>query len=786
MEQQPEGLSSIEVLERIKYGYVNQFTTKTGTSIWEIFSRNFFTPFNLLNFLIFLALVSVQAWFNLFFFGAILIDAFSGMFIEWRARRMIDKLNLMNKEKIRVIRNGDIETIEPENIVLDDLLLLSAGEQVPSDARVLQGVAEVNEAMLTGESDLILKQKGAELLSGSHLVSGQVYAQTIHVGGDNYSNQLMLEAKANKVIFSDILFNMDKIAGFTSKIIVPFGFALFFESYILKELSLKDAVVTSSTALLGMLPKGIALLFVTALLTSVIKLGMKKVLVQDMYSIETLARVDMLCLDKTGTITQGKMSVKGIALLTDNYSEKEIEDLLSIYVAISDDNNATSKAVRKRYYRKKFTDLTGNYIPFSSARKWGAVYVKQFGTLFLGAPDILLDHTPQPVLEAQKRGSRTLILGMSSQIIDKDFIVLPSDIQVLACLEIADPIRTGVQETLNYLRSQKVDLKIISGDNPVTVSYIAKQAGFENYRSYIDCSKMSDEQLVEIAEETAIFGRVSPHQKKLLIETLKSNGHTTAMTGDGVNDILALREADCSIVMAEGDPAVRQIANLVLLKSDFNDIPEIIFEGRRVINNITHVAPIFLIKSIYSFILGLFCIASMIFGKSEYLLVFPFIQVQMTLIGQFVEGFPPFILTFERNIAPVEKYFLKRSLRLALPNALILIFSILLFHLLEVSNFINSKDMLTLSYYMLGTTGLLAVIRACFPLNKIRLGLLIYAVSGFFITSYFLRDSLEIINLNQVTLPIYIVVLIGSILFFIWYNWNQSTNKKLEGNYQQS
>lgn len=778
MNRQLQGLTQMEVKRRIDAGKTNHFKAKTGSSNWEIFRRNVFNSFNMLNFAIFVALIAVQAWSNLFFFGIIVLNAFTGMMTELRARRMIDKLNLMNKDQIRVVRDGQVSAIDPQDIVLDDLMLLSAGEQVPSDAKVVDGMAELNEAMLTGESDLILKKDGKELLSGSYLVSGQVYARVIHVAEDNYANKLMLEAKTHKPIVSRILYNMDKIAKFTGKIVIPFGLALFFEAYMIKQLSLQESVVTSSTALLGMLPKGIALLTITSLLTAVIKLGMKHVLVQEMYSVETLARVDVLCLDKTGTITQGKMTVKGLELLSKRFTKEELEGLLAAYMQHSKDNNSTAQAIRNAYEGLENNYQVGDIIPFSSDRKWGAMVIDGVGTLFLGAPEMLLKENPQAVEQAQARGSRVLILALSQSGIDTETMSLPNDVEALTLLEIADPIREDAADTLEYLRSQDVTLKIISGDNPVTVSHIAHQAGFVDYQSYIDCSKVNDEELEALAEETAIFGRVSPHQKKLLIQTLNANGHTTAMTGDGVNDILALREADCSIVMAEGDPATRQIANLVLMDSEFKDIPEILFEGRRVVNNIAHIAPIFLIKTVYSFLLGLICIASIVFGKAEYILVFPFIQVQMTLAGQFIEGLPPFVLTFERNIRPVEKHFLRRSLQLSIPNALMLVISVLIFHLSQVYLGMSNTDMLTLSYYMMGSTGVLAVIRACIPLNKGRVALIIYSVFGFLISSYYLSDVIEITTLNAITLPIYLVAMAICTPLFFWISYKQGAFQK--------
>ena len=754
-----KGLTHEEVRKKIQRGQTNEFKANTSTSTWQIIKRNVFTLFNALNFVIALALVAVQAWSNLVFFAVICFNALSGIATELRAKRTIDKLNLMSKELVTVIRAGEEETIDPEEIVLGDLIKLSAGDQTPSDAIVQKGVAEANEAMLTGESDLVLKEEGDELLSGSFLASGQVYARVHRVGANNYANKLMVEAKTLKPINSRILYNLAKISSFTGKIIIPFGIALFCEAFLIKLLPMKDSVITSSTALLGMLPKGIALLTVTSLLTAVIKLGMRKVLVQEMYSVETLARVDTLCLDKTGTITQGKMTVKGIHSLSEHFSEETIEVILAAYMQNSEDNNPTAQAIRKAYGELEHAYTAESIIPFSSDRKWGAMTLTNLGTIYLGAPEMLLKENPPAVLEAQAHGSRVLILARSVEAIDMHDLTLPSDVEAIAVIEILDPIREGAAETLDYLRSQDVDLKIISGDNPVTVSYIAKEAGFESYESYIDCSKIEDDELVDLAESTAIFGRVSPHQKKLLIQTLKAAGRTTAMTGDGVNDILALREADCSIVMAEGDPATRQIANLVLLNSDFNDVPEILFEGRRVVNNIGRIAPIFFIKTIYSFILAIICIASALFFDVHYLLIFPFIPIQITLIDQFVEGFPPFVLTFERNIKPVEKHFLKRSLHLALPNALMVVFSVLFVRLWGAHHGLSSLDMSTLSYYLLGSIGFLSVIRACLPLNIWRGLLIIFSVCGFYLSAFYLKGLIEIGTLTAVTFPVYLALM---------------------------
>ncbi|WP_398575105.1 cation-translocating P-type ATPase [Streptococcus mitis] len=762
------GLSQSEVKDRQKQGLVNDFKASASTSTWQIVKRNVFTLFNALNFAIALALAFVQAWSNLVFFAVICFNAFSGIVTELRAKHMVDKLNLLNKEKITTIRDGQEIALDPEELVLDDVIRLSAGDQIPSDAMVLEGFAEVNEAMLTGESDLVQKEVEDLMMSGSFLVSGSVFAKVKHVGADNYAAKLMLEAKTVKPINSRIMKSLDQLAGFTGKIIIPFGIALLLEALVLKGLPLKSSVVNSSTALLGMLPKGIALLTITSLLTAVIKLGLKKVLVQEMYSVETLARVDMLCLDKTGTITQGKMKVDSLLPLTEVYDEQSIVAILTSYMAHSEDKNPTAQAIRHRFQGQASYSISSS-VPFSSDRKWGAMEMEGLGTIFLGAPEMLLDKEVVEARAALERGSRVLVLALSQEKLDYQRPKRPESILALALLEILDPIREGAAETLDYLRTQQVGLKIISGDNPVTVSSIAQKAGFVDYQSYVDCSKISDEELIAIAVETAIFGRVSPHQKKLIIQTLKKAGYTTAMTGDGVNDILALREADCSIVMAEGDPATRQIANLVLLNSDFNDVPEILFEGRRVVNNIAHIAPIFLIKTIYSFLLAVICIASALLGRTEWILIFPFIPIQITMIDQFVEGFPPFVLTFERNIKPVEQNFLRKSMLRALPSALMVVFSVLFVKIFGTSQDWTAIEISTLLYYLLASIGFMSVVRACLPFSLWRVLLIIWSIGGFLGTALFprIQKLLEISTLTGQTFPIYGIMMLVFIVIFI-------------------
>ncbi|MFS1663596.1 HAD-IC family P-type ATPase [Streptococcus sp. zg-JUN1979] len=741
-----EGLSKAEVEAAFASGNVNHITKEKQNGYWQIIKRNVLTLFNLLNLCIVLALFLVGAWSDTVFFLVIIINALSGILVEVRAKRMIDRLNLLSQEPVRVIREAKEQLLSAEQLVLGDLIVLSTGDQIPSDARVVSGFAEVNEAMLTGESDLVQKPIGSDILAGSFLVSGHIHAIITKVGDDNYAAKLMKEAKKDKAVGSRIIQSLDRIASFTGKIILPFGIGLLLEAIYQQHLSLKTAVVYTASPLLGMLPKGIALLTITALLTAVIKLGRQKVLVQEMYSVETLAHVDTLCLDKTGTITEGKMRVESIIPLHQT-SKEELQEALTTYITASEDNNPTAKALRDSYGQQLNKERIITSIPFSSSRKWGAIQFAELGVLYLGAPEVLMSERPEQLLKEQSHGSRLLALCISHKALDVEKLTPADDLKTLGLVAISDPIRKGVKQTLDYLKTQDVDLRIISGDNPITVSNIAKKAGFDNYHSYLDCFQLTEAELSKKIADTTIFGRVSPEQKRQIIRELKEDGRTVAMTGDGVNDILALREADCSIAMAEGDPATRQIASLVLLESDFNDVPEILFEGRRVVNNIARVAPIFLVKTVYSFILASLCLISPVFGET---IIFPFTPLQITLADQFMEGLPPFLLSFEKNNKLVEKDFLKTAILKAIPSGLLITAGVLFSRVLAYLLAWHISEQHALAYYILGMVTLLSVCRACWPLNLWRgLLLFIWSFLGFIISAYYLYDLLEISPLTQ-------------------------------------
>ena len=755
MKENITGLTTEEVNLRISQNKQNNYDEDVSKSTKDIFKDNIFTLFNLLNLIIGICLALVGAFSNLFFMVIILINITIGIIQEIRARNLVAKLSIINEDKSIVVRNSSEISIASEEIVLDDIVKLVAGEQVPSDMIVLSGQVEANEALLTGESDLIVKTKDSTLLSGSFISSGQCLAQVIHVGKDNYATKIADEAKVHKPFTSELVSSIRLVAKFTSYVIVPLGLILFFEAYFWGSGELKSSVVASAAALLGMLPKGMVLLIMIALATAVAKLAKKEVLVQDMYSVETLAHVDVICLDKTGTITEGKMKVQEVDLLDDTFEEM-MEDVMGSYLAASSDNNITMQAIRE-HYPEKTTYEASHVISFSSERKWGAMFLETIGTIALGAPERLFKESdlPTEIESAQKEGYRVLMIGVSNEPMIDDK-TLPT-LKPLAILKIDDPIRENANETLAYLKNEGVAIKVISGDNPVTVSNVARRAGLAQYEKYIDLSELTTEDEVRgVVNDYHVFGRVSPQQKKILVRELKEQGHVVAMTGDGVNDVLALKEADCSIAMAEGDNATRQIANLVLLNSDFTTLPDVLFEGRRVVNNVTKVASIFFIKTIYSLILSLICALTAV--------AFPFIPIQITLLDLAIEGYPTFFLQFENDKRKVTTKFLPTALKRALPNSMLVVMNVTFIYIYGQVNGWQPIDVTTLMYYMLIAVSAMAVIKACMPFNPLRIFLAVTTTVGTYVAAMLFKGILEISMLTSETLPVFIVLVVVSLI----------------------
>ncbi|HJJ14092.1 MAG TPA: cation-translocating P-type ATPase [Clostridiaceae bacterium] len=654
------GLTKEEVEERIKENKVNYDTSLPTKSIKTIVRENIFTLFNLINILLGVAVFCVGSYKNLLFLIVIFCNTAISIIQEINSKKAVDKLSILAQAKVNCIRDGEKQEIGINSIVLDDLLMLETGNQIVADSIILEGEVEVNESFITGESDVIYKRKGDTLLSGSFVVSGKCKAEVIHIGDENYTSKISSGAKYVKKVNSEIMKSLNGIIKIVSIAIVPIGILLFFNQLGLTENSFKNAVVNTVAAIIGMIPEGLVLLTSTVLAVSVIRLSKRKVLVQELYCIETLARVDTLCLDKTGTITEGTMEVNDIIEITK--SKEELEEILSEISSASDDNNSTIEAIRAKYKNKQKWKVI-NKIPFSSQKKWSGVCFKDKGSYIIGAPEFVLREKYDEYKERIEKYSndyRVIIVANS----EGDFIEkeLPDKLEVLGFVLISDVIRKEASKTLEYFKEQGVNIKIISGDNPITVSKIAKRAGVENSEKYINMQEIkTKEQLEKAAKEYTIFGRVTPVQKKELVQALKKEGHTVAMTGDGVNDVLALKEADCSIAMASGSDATRNVAELVLLDSNFASMPEIVLEGRRTINNIERSATLFLVKTIYASILAII----FLFVNMPY----PFMPIQLTLISTVTIGIPSFVLALEPNKERIKGKFLRNVISRALRNS---------------------------------------------------------------------------------------------------------------------
>lgn len=756
MTQLPTGLTAAEVAKKTQEGLHNDYETKTSKSTAAIIKDNLLTLFNFLNLLIGVFLFAVGAYSNMFYLAIIFVNITIGISQELHARNLVKKLSLVSPQTVRVIRDAQIHEISAKELVLEDVVILGAGDQIPADMTVLSGLVEVNEAMLTGEADLVVKEAGASLLSGSFIVSGEVTGTVLHVGAENYAAKLSNEAKVHKPIRSELLASIRSVSKFTSYVIVPLGVILFFQAFMMRDAGIKESVVVSAAALLGMLPKGLVLLISIALTTGVIKLAKKRILVQDMYAVETLAHVDTLCLDKTGTLTEGHMVLESIVPLQ---ADSDPNMLLGNYLAASTDNNLTMQALRQGC--PELTDHQPIEVAaFSSQRKWGAVAFEHLGNVYLGAPEKVAGSAALPqVKEAQEAGLRVLILAVETDP-KAPASFNPTNAQAVAVLILSDIIRQNAKETLAYLADQGIDLKVISGDNPIAVAAIAHRAGLANADQAIDLSTLTTEAEVrEAATRYTVFGRVTPEQKKLLVQELKANQRTVAMTGDGVNDVLALREADVSIAMAAGDSAARQIANFVLLDSDFTTLPDVLFEGRRVVNNVTKASGIFFIKTIYSFLLSLVCILTSS--------AFPFLPIQITLIDLAIEGYPSFFLSFEENKAPIKGRYLPTVLLNALPNALLVLVNYFAIRFLQTDYGWSQFDTTTLLYYLLIGISCIAVIRACLPLNPLRLFLAITTTVGIYVAAMLFHGLLEVGFLTAVTLPYFLGMMALNICLYV-------------------
>ena len=692
----------------------------------QILKDNICTLFNLLNLLIAIALIYVHAWSNLFFALVIIVNISIGIAQELKAKRLIEKLTLLSQPNANVERDGKKISVPISDILSDDILLLESGNQIPADAVVIDGELEVNESLLTGESDAILKRAEDSLMSGSSVISGTCRAKVLHVGADSYAAKITKEAKKLKSMNSELVGSMRKVTKMTSFFIVPLGILLFLEAMFLQDNStLYSAVVGTSAGLLGMLPKGLYLLISISLAAGIITLSKKNVLVQDLYSLENLAHVDVLCLDKTGTLTEGKMKVEK-AVVLNKKNEDLFSDLIGSFLKNTKDNNATFQALSS-YFSDNDKLSPVSEIPFSSDRKWSAMTFEEKGTFLIGAPERLCkDNPPKEVQESQSKGKRVLLAGITNGQVQKDKS-LP-DIEILAVIIIIDPVRDHAAETIAYFQSEGVAVKIISGDNPLTVSSAAQQAGVAGSEKWVDMSTVSDKDIDKAAKEYSVFGRVTPLQKKQLVEAFHKEKHTVAMTGDGVNDLLALKEADCSIAVGQGSDAARQTAQLVLLDSDFSVLKNVLMEGRRVVHNVTRSAGVFLIKTIYSVLLCIICLLTNT--------PFPFVPIQITVIDLIIEGYPSFFLSFIPDSRRVTFKFLPEAMRRALPNAISIAVCFIVYLVMNAMGIIGVSGENTqaniLLFLLIGTVGLMGVFKMCVPFTKIKAFFAATSAIGFY------------------------------------------------------
>ena len=735
MEEYLSGLSTPEVMERRERGEGGNAAEQITKTRSQIVRENLFTLFNFLNFLIAALLFAVGAYSNMLFIAIIILNIVIGIVQELKAKKLVDELSILNRPTVTVRRDGEEMTVGIEEIVKDDLVVLTSGSQICNDAVVMSGVLEVNESLLTGESDAVVKEEGTELLSGSSVISGKAYARVTHVGDGNYATRLANEVKKEKQVNSELLGSMRKVTKFTSFLIIPLGIVLFLEAFILRAAPVNEAVVSSAAALLGMLPKGLVLLISVSLANGVIRLAKMKILVQNIYSLETLAHVDTLCLDKTGTITDGKLKVCSVMPLS-GLPEGEISAVIQSYMAACDDNNATFQALKEKFPQKEYYRPVRK-IPFSSKRKWGSVSLEGAGTVFVGAPERLMEYLPEKLEKELDKGRRLVVIGYYGGQWEDD-TELPSGTVPLYGVVLEDSIRKSAAETLKFFRKEGVDVKVISGDHIKTVSMMAKRAGLERWRDAVDMSRQGENPDYDrLCQEYAVFARVTPKQKQELVRALKRQGHQVAMTGDGVNDLLALREADCSIAVADGSDASRQISQVVLLDSDFTHLPQVVMEGRKVIHNVTRTAGVFFIKTIYSVLVSFFCLFANV--------PFPFIPIQITLIDACIEAWPSFVTILESDTRRIRGSFLKTALANALPfggTAAGMIAAVSL-----VSPFTPAENR-TVMYLLLIVISMTAVIKSCVPFTGLRVFICITMIIGTFGALVILPSLFEIVALS--------------------------------------
>lgn len=737
------GLTAEQVKQRNLEGCVNTPVEPPSKSIEDIIKSNVFTYFNLVFAVLAVLLIIAGSFRDLTFLPVIISNTVIGIIQEIRSKQVLDKLTMLNAPKSTVMRDGNLRTIPSSELVLDDMVIFSAGNQIPADATVMDGQIQVNESLITGEADEITKTAGDTLLSGSFVISGKCYARLDKVGEDSYISQLTLEAKRHKPKEpTEMIRSLNKLVLIAGILIMPIGITLFSQQFFFEKSGFRNSVTSMVAAVIGMIPEGLFLLASVALVVSVMRLAQKKVLVHDMKCIETLARVDVLCVDKTGTITENEMAVDEVITLKEDVDLSECKARITDFVSCMEADNSTMKTL-KRQFKSSAVLKPQSVVPFSSAYKYSAVTYSEDSTYVLGAPEFVLREAYEEYEECitgySSKGYRVLIFGTYAE--DPKGEALCKEFTPLCLILLSNKIRAEAPDTFRYFAEQGVAIKVISGDNPVTVSEVAAKAGIQDAGHYVDARTLtSDEEISRAVCEYTVFGRVTPDQKRKFVKALQAAGHTVAMTGDGVNDVLALKDADCSIAMASGSDAAAQTSDLVLLDSRFSSMPSVVAEGRRVVNNITRSASLFLVKNIFSLLLSIFSIC--------FMLDYPMEPSQVSLISMFTIGIPGFFLAMQPNTNRIEGRFITNVVLAALPAGItdaLMVGALVIFG--KVFG-VNSTDISTASTLLLAIVGLMILYRICKPLNLLRTAVLTGCAAGMLICIFFVSDLFAITNIS--------------------------------------
>ena len=760
------GLTDEEVRQRVEEGFTNRTDISTDKTTKEIVISNVFTYFNLIFLVITILLIMVGSFRNLTFLPIIIGNTVIGIVQEIRAKKTLEKMSLLNAPHADVIRNGSVKQISTEGLVKDDVILLTAGKQICADAVVISGNIQVNESLLTGEADEVEKTDGSTLMSGSFVVSGECYARLEKVGNESYISRLSLEAKSmGGKEQSEMIRSINLIVKWVGIVIIPIGLILFWQSHFVNGESITKSVTSTVAAIIGMIPEGLYLLTTVALALSTMKLARKKVLLHDMKSIETLARVDVLCVDKTGTITEPDMKLKEIFLCKNSGADgtqtaltlDELKSLILDYANASVDNNATMLAL-KAYAAEALTNNTSalhrtavSQQAFSSSLKYGSVTFSD-GTYLLGAPEFIMHEDfariEEEIIPYADKGDRVLLFARyNGENVENG---INGSVTPLGFVALANPIRANAVKTFEYFKSQGVAIKVISGDNPRTVSRIAIQAGIESAESFVDAATLdTEDKIADAVNKYTVFGRVTPKQKKQLVKALQAKGHTVAMTGDGVNDILAMKDADCSVAMASGSEAAAQAAQVVLLDSDFAHMPDVVYEGRRVVNNIQRSASLFLVKNIFSLLLSLFSVILMV--------TYPLEPAQVSLISMFTIGVPGFLLALEQNKDRIKGHFITNVMLKALPGGLTDVIAVGALVVCGEVFCISDASIGTIATLVLSVVGFMILFKISEPLNGMKYAVIIGNIAGLVFSGFFLKKLFALTDLSNICILLMIV-----------------------------